>query len=105
MVLYCTVSTFLLPVLILFICLVLKRFSASLQVILLESCSVNSCKFGVPLRGGDLPIFLFSVGHSLVIHSSTFSFIAFKAPAFGFLSSVFSFIDTCFDIYYSFCFL
>lgn len=33
-------------------------FSDSLQVIIINSCSVNSWKFGVPVRGGELRVFL-----------------------------------------------
>ena len=34
------------------------RFSASLQVTLIDSFSVSSCDFGVPMGGGELRVFL-----------------------------------------------
>ena len=40
-------------------------FSASLQVVLITSRSVNSCSFGAPVGGGELRVFLLQqLGHS-----------------------------------------
>ena len=42
-----------------------KTFPASLQVILIKSCSVNTCNFGVSIGGDELRVFLlFCLGHS-----------------------------------------
>ena len=50
-----------------FISLVWKTFSASLQVVLIDSCSINSCNLGVPMGGGKLRVFLLChLGHSFV---------------------------------------
>ena len=41
-----------------------KIFSTSLLISLINSCSVNSCNFGVPMEGGELRVFLFHhLGH------------------------------------------
>ena len=43
-----------------------KIFSASLLVFLINSCSTNSCNFGVSVRGGKVRVFLFChLGHPL----------------------------------------
>ena len=36
-----------------------KIFSASLQVILIDGCSVSSCNFGVPMGGDEFRVSLF----------------------------------------------
>ena len=38
-----------------------KIFSASLLVFLINSCSTNSCNFGVSVRGGKVRVFLFAI--------------------------------------------
>ena len=43
-----------------------KIFSANLLVFLINSCSTNSCNFGVSVRGGKVRVFLFCLlGHPL----------------------------------------
>ena len=59
------------PLLPIFLCFFLFSFSfiiyASLQVILINSCSVNSCNFGVPLGGVVLKVFLLHhLGHAFL---------------------------------------
>ena len=45
-------------------------FPASFQVVVIDSCSVNSCTFGVPMGGGELWIFVFrQLDHSLCVLS------------------------------------
>ena len=47
-----------------FLELLWKLFSATLQFVLIESCSVNGCNFRVPMGGGELKVFLFPLlGH------------------------------------------
>ena len=47
-----------------FVSLVVEIFSARLRVVLMDSCSVNSCKFGVSAGGGELRVFLLChLGH------------------------------------------
>ena len=42
-----------------------KMFSASLQVIPIDSCSVNSCNFDVPMKGGEFRgLLLHYLGHT-----------------------------------------
>ena len=41
-----------------FISLIVENLCASLQVILVDSFSVNSCDFALPLGGGELRAFL-----------------------------------------------
>ena len=41
-----------------FISLVVKIFSTRLQVIFIDSCSVSTCNFGVPVGGGEFRVFL-----------------------------------------------
>ena len=48
-----------------FISLVVDIFSACLMVFLINSFSVNSCNFSVPMGGGVLKVFLLQhLGHS-----------------------------------------
>ena len=47
-------------------------FSASLQIVLVYSLSVNRCDFGVPVGGGELRVFLLC--HLGYTFSSTFFF-------------------------------
>ena len=55
-----TASLSLLPISLWFLLYIysLGTFFSSLQVIFTDSCSVNSCNFGVPEGGGDFKIFL-----------------------------------------------
>ena len=57
-------------VLALSFCLCLQKiFSASLQIILIYSFSVNSYSFRVPVQGNELKLFLFHhLGHSLELY-------------------------------------
>ena len=53
-----------------FISLVLENLS-SLQVICINSCSVNSCNFGVPMGGGELRVFLcYHLGHTCIVFNA-----------------------------------
>ena len=41
-----------------------KAFYASLHVVFINSCSVNSCDFGVPVGRGELRVIFYHLGHS-----------------------------------------
>lgn len=42
----------------------MENFSASLEVVLVDSCSVNDCNFGVPMARSKLRVFLLlCLGH------------------------------------------
>lgn len=67
-----------------------KAFSASLQVVLINSCSVNNCDFGVPVGRGELRVFLFCLlGHSFFRHFLTADWGSkFKLPRIPFKNMI-----------------
>ena len=55
-----------------FITPVVEIFSSCLQIVLINSCSVNSCDLGVPLEGGELKVFLHChLGHTFPVEFFT----------------------------------
>lgn len=66
-----------------------KAFYASLHVVFIDSCSVNSCDFGVPVGRSELRVFLFyHLGHSFSWHFLTVADWGskFKLPRIPFIS-------------------
>ena len=70
----CLLSLPFLPVLWLFMSLVVDGLFASLQIILINICSVNSsCNFSMPVGGGELRIFQF-IYHMSFLLDNDFNF-------------------------------